>query len=471
MKGFSLIEVLVVAFVLATVAVALTGMGLVATRSAIEGERKNVAQNIANEKIENARTYTFDELEYSDISLIGKVSRTEDVMRNNQTYTVVSIITLEKPDLKQLTVTVSWPRGDVVVASFFVRQKKDFCVPETITCSNQSGCTPGAPASCPDSSGDLTLDCPATGACQDEEPFVECPASGQCSQLNSSPTPAPSPSASPSVSFSPSPSEPPWCQTLDLGGGVAEVCSLEGCNDFIDNDGDGGIDFGIDRDENGKCNGPNCTPPDEQCVALARDGGLFVWDSACVRNYPNSSTDCSGVQPGREIAPITSQCTLLKSCGTRRLLWRRCEVPQCDLRVDICQQTKGCPKYSTCADPLGAFSETTKCTGKNCCPDTAPKCGGRGCFECFASPPIAGGTNACPTVISFDERKNWDGRAGDWQCKGGQCVECKTIDANKKDNNCQNRKPYCSAGQCVECNLDAQCQQIGKASCANHRCI
>ncbi|MEK7557025.1 MAG: prepilin-type N-terminal cleavage/methylation domain-containing protein, partial [Patescibacteria group bacterium] len=204
-RGFTLIEVLITAFVLATVTVAITGLGMLSTRSAIEAERENVATAIANEEIETARTYSYAQIRYTDVG--GKIEREKVVRRNDQDYIVKSFITLkddpangtlpegtelteENADFKQLSVEVSWTRpsgGDtpaatsstVVAATFFANKAEDnSCTPGNITCYN--GCTPGESFKCPDKDGEFTLPCPDSGACEGQDEFLECPASGQC---------------------------------------------------------------------------------------------------------------------------------------------------------------------------------------------------------------------------------------------------------------------------------------------------
>lgn len=167
-SGFTLIEVLITAFVLGAVTLALTGLSLVITRSALESERKTVALGIANSEMENARAYAFAQIEYTDAAPAGKIERAKMVERNNQAYQVDSLLTFvddpltkERQDFKQLTVKVSWPRArqGVVLSSFFTdsqkRQSGDICVPGTITCANPDG--PPAPF----------RECPASGLCHD----------------------------------------------------------------------------------------------------------------------------------------------------------------------------------------------------------------------------------------------------------------------------------------------------------------
>lgn len=175
MKGFTLIEVLVAVFVLATVIVGLTGLGMIVTRTAVESERRNVAQGIANEEMEVARSYSYDQLE----NLEGK----KTVQRNSQNYTVESFVmyvddslTTQKQDFKQLTIKVSWPRAKapVVLASFFVdTDKTSACIPGTITCPPSGG----PPAD--------FLMCPVSGKCADAVP----PGDGDGGGVRPSPPP------------------------------------------------------------------------------------------------------------------------------------------------------------------------------------------------------------------------------------------------------------------------------------------
>lgn len=65
-KGFTLIKVLITAFVLGVVTVAISGLSLVITRSSIESERATVAQGLLNEKLKprirkpGSKELTFD---------------------------------------------------------------------------------------------------------------------------------------------------------------------------------------------------------------------------------------------------------------------------------------------------------------------------------------------------------------------------------------------------------------------------
>lgn len=188
MQGFTLIEVLIAVFVVTAVTVSVSSLGLLLTRTSIESERQTVAQGIANEQMEIARTYAYAQLE-------EKIEPNKTVQRNNQTYAVESHVTYiddpltkETRDFKQLTVNVSWPRAreGVTLASFFVgsSQKKsagDGCIPGTVTCPDPKG--PPAPF----------LLCPASGKCSDHSVNLSLPVSpilGQSPNPTLTPLPA-----------------------------------------------------------------------------------------------------------------------------------------------------------------------------------------------------------------------------------------------------------------------------------------
>lgn len=220
-KGFTLIEVLITAFVLAAVTVAVSSLGLLVTRGAIESERKTVAQGIAGEEMEMARTYGYGGLDYTDASPPGKIERSKVVDRNDQGYTVESFVqyiddplTQKTQDFKQLTVKVSWPRAaaPVVRASFFVdiAQKNGACIPGTITCPNPSG--PPAPF----------LECPASGSCSGVVPPED-----ETNLLLPHPTFSP---ATPTLTSRPTPDNgrpPAWCKLLITAPAIDVICAGE----------------------------------------------------------------------------------------------------------------------------------------------------------------------------------------------------------------------------------------------------
>lgn len=548
--GFSLIEVLVTAFVLSTVAVALTGLSLVSTRSAIESERQNVAQALANEKIENLVSIANSQGGYKKVDFTdngGVIPRTETVDRNGLPYTVEGFVfyvddpkngslpagtpvTKTNADFTKVLYKISWPSNlsgsanrasssTVVAASIFVNEAAksvDACVPDTEMCENlKPDCVADTPAGCPDSDGNLTLDCPSTGVCpgSSTKPFVKCPTSGKCEDV-SEPTPSPDPSGEPNPGASPNPApieDPEWCQQLPfVSNNTREICDLSfapggACNDGLDNDLDGGTDSGI-----------QAGGPDLQCErAFNRAADGFNDNGHLVQPVgPCNYNQCPGTQLYAEIAPYSSQCSNNVSCSAIRYFYAACQtqcndgvdndgdgtvdvkdpecgrdlhhaseasdVPACKDTIDNdgdgqkdqtdggcdseedddecggdqdeCQKRKGCPKYSTCTDPNKIFPEG-KCTKGNCCADTVPKCSGTGlCFECINVPP------------------------GDPEVGNGTsaCNEVVAQDPERDSGWCQKNIPgscECKSGKCVQCTKfgqkdEALCNQIKTPYCS-----
>lgn len=484
-KGFTFIEVLISAFVLATVAVAITGLGFLVTKQAIRSEQKTVLLQLLNEKLEIARSYSYAEVDYTKFPP-GKILENEIVTRNGVPYRLKGVVTLiddkangllapgtplnkDTADFTQLAYVgqaADFPSSTstVVASTFFAKQTEpDVCVPRTITCLPrlEDRCVPGVPASCPDQSGSFTLDCPATGVCAGKEPFLTCPQSGKCSDAsedndqNPNPGPGQNGGGSPAQCVSdlncPSGStcqsgfcQPQWCQQAGLVNSTAEVCSLEGCDDGIDNDNDGGIDAtGVIWDvATDQCKGPGCVPPDDQCLQLASQGGIYEPAGECIRNNPNSN-DCSGLQRYRKIGSLTpDQCTSGQYCGTERYEYRACVVPGCQAEGDRCQVRHGCPNNSSCSPPG---------------PLEKPVCNRGNFFECTA----ANKTN-CPVVVGIDPKRGpgWcdDNRSlKRCACVKGRCVQCEAIFAKDGEYCRQKDKTFCALGRCVECLRDSDC--------------
>ncbi|MDZ4225298.1 MAG: hypothetical protein U1C49_00465, partial [Candidatus Andersenbacteria bacterium] len=109
-KGMSLIELLIGVFVLATLTMAVVGLATLGTKTAFNNELLAQAQAIANEKAEIIRALPYDSVGYTDPADCankeangitynycepdGIIQRTEDVIRDNVTYTVTTIISL-----------------------------------------------------------------------------------------------------------------------------------------------------------------------------------------------------------------------------------------------------------------------------------------------------------------------------------------------------------------------------------------
>lgn len=450
-RGFTLIEVLVTAFVLATVAIGLTGLGLLSTRSAIQSERQNVAQAIANEEVEVARTYSYPEVDYTDFPP-GKIERVKTVTRNDQEYTVEAFIdyvddpangtlpagmslTKDTADFTKVLFRVSWKStltggeeptssSTVVAATFFANQLHDACVPSTETCENpQLDCVPNQPAGCVDGNGDFTVDCPATGICpgSDTPPFVACPSSGKCADVpndggnappgtqepnpdqNQGNQPCQSDSNCPSGSYCASGQcQPNWCRLL-----IAE-------------------------------------PNPEEC-----EGEVEL--SPC-------SATCPSWQKMGHRGEISTQCVIGTYCGITRYYWRQCpDNPDlCDPEKDLCEEYKGCPKFSNCLP----VAEGGNCTDENCCSPDKPICFGAGtCAECAAVPDPVTGKPPRQHCEELKGREFCDiNQSGlGCICRNGKCAQCKAINEEDPEFCRRDTNPYCVGGLCVECRNDRDC--------------
>ena len=97
-KGFTIIEILLAMFLLATGVVAIAGASVLATRTTLQVEKKVAAQAIANDAIEEIQAMLYssvgillpdgatvveEETEYS-------IRYTEQVIQNEQNYTVTT---------------------------------------------------------------------------------------------------------------------------------------------------------------------------------------------------------------------------------------------------------------------------------------------------------------------------------------------------------------------------------------------
>lgn len=124
-KGFTLIEIIIAAFVLGVIVVGVFSMMTLTLKASHDGQLRIVATGVANEKMEMIRN-----LPYASVGTVGgipsgSILQTEQVVRNNQAYTVaVDIRYVDDPydgtatssppdtintDYKQARVEVTWP--------------------------------------------------------------------------------------------------------------------------------------------------------------------------------------------------------------------------------------------------------------------------------------------------------------------------------------------------------------------------
>lgn len=105
--GFTLVEVLAAA--------ALLTIGMLAVLAVVQASREtqqrtiylSAGRNIAQSKIEMARAESFDNLN----SLAGRTSDSALPKGNVINTAVANYPTFTEPDLKRVTVTVTWPEG------------------------------------------------------------------------------------------------------------------------------------------------------------------------------------------------------------------------------------------------------------------------------------------------------------------------------------------------------------------------
>jgi type II secretory pathway pseudopilin PulG len=120
-KGFSIIEVLISVFVLGVVVVGMFGFITLILKSTHDAQRRIVATALANEKMEMIRNLSYDDVGTMGGVPAGPIPQTEEVTRNNSTYTVTTDIRyIDDPfdgsgnadsinaDYKQARVEVLW---------------------------------------------------------------------------------------------------------------------------------------------------------------------------------------------------------------------------------------------------------------------------------------------------------------------------------------------------------------------------
>ncbi len=161
-KGFTIIEILLAMFLLATGVVAIAGASVLATRTTLQVEKKVAAQAIANDAIE-----TIQAMLYSSVGILPdgaeQVEKTENsirysrhVVQNQQNYTVTTdvvgfddevngmlsgALTLASADYKQVRIEVTPEQGDLLGS----------VVSAAATISNwpPQSCKAGEPNACP----------------------------------------------------------------------------------------------------------------------------------------------------------------------------------------------------------------------------------------------------------------------------------------------------------------------------------
>lgn len=123
-KGFTLLEVVIAAFVLGVVVVGLFSLITLTVRASYDGQKRIIATSLANEKMEQIRN-----LPYASVGTVGgipngSIPQSTQIVRNNDTYTVATDIRyIDDPydgtatstpvdtvntDYKQARVEVTW---------------------------------------------------------------------------------------------------------------------------------------------------------------------------------------------------------------------------------------------------------------------------------------------------------------------------------------------------------------------------
>lgn len=194
-RGQSLVEVLVAAFVIALLTVGVMSLVVLSQRMLLGSERHVVALNIINERRELVKSLSYNDVVIDPAGSIP--SAVEDVVRNDQTYTLTTNIeiiddplTADVEDYKKVEIVVEWtaPSGVVrdssVVTYVTSRDNPEVCTScETGLCDLTTGvcdspvgppagggepCTPGLLCS----NGAL---CPLTRVCPDDTTIPSVP--------------------------------------------------------------------------------------------------------------------------------------------------------------------------------------------------------------------------------------------------------------------------------------------------------
>ncbi|HLD26294.1 MAG TPA: carboxypeptidase regulatory-like domain-containing protein [Candidatus Andersenbacteria bacterium] len=87
-RGFTLVEILIVTFIVATTVVGIFGLFILSLRTAQEAERRVVAVALANERMEMIRNLPYQEVGTAGGVPSGPIAQSEVITRNNLPYTV-----------------------------------------------------------------------------------------------------------------------------------------------------------------------------------------------------------------------------------------------------------------------------------------------------------------------------------------------------------------------------------------------
>lgn len=263
--GFALPELLVAVFILGMLTIAIVSLATLGTRTAFEAERQTVGLGLMNQRIEQIRAISYDQVGYNGAlpgEPDGVLLKSETYQQNNQPYTINTIVTLvddplngaagtlteANADYKKVEITIIWRQAnntqrDVTAVTYVSRgastatTSSGFSPLPTVTpptpTPSQAGSAP--PCTCPDGSACLAdntccATCLTTGCPAPETGFstgglcyyttwtcnpgaTECPATGAGCVASTSyyacftplPTPTPVVTPTPFTSLLPSP--------------------------------------------------------------------------------------------------------------------------------------------------------------------------------------------------------------------------------------------------------------------------
>lgn len=354
--GFTLIEILVTIFILSVATVGITGLATLGSRYSFESERQTVALGIVNEQIETVRSISYNDVGYTDAvgaEPDGSLQRNVEVVRNQQTYSVSTTVTLvDDPVNGTLSVALTEDNADYkavgVNAVWQVANGGERNV-ESITYVSPTAvlqtCTPGQANACPGAESSSA----GSGACIPNQP---CPASGVCPANPGSGTNCP-----PGSQFC-----APCTTNSDCSAG--QVCNTvtNQCESAV-----GACTADSDCSAGQVCQSGTCSAA---CTTNADCGGgdvcnvgTGVCSPSCVGNSCACPSDTScNVESGVCEADV-DECTVDADCGSDDI----CNAGTCQAPV-ACNSSDDCPAGQECgSDDICRVTEGEACSGSNPC--------------------------------------------------------------------------------------------------------
>lgn len=326
--GFSILEVLIAAFILGILTLAIIGLATVGTRTAFESERQTVAQGLVNQHLERVRALPYTSVGFTAPGLgepDGVLLKSETRTQNNQPYTMTTAIALiddplngtlpsvteANADYKKVQVTSTWvvPGGTarMVTAATYVA----------------AGVVPVPPSPSPSPS---------------PTPPPEC-------------TPPPSPTPTPTPSCDPTKCPAGWeC-------GSDGQCQPNSCDDVI------------------PCSEElNCPTDHERISYCLADGNEYFRDWSCATGINEGFKQLCGIQGGYCQPTYYPQACTAPLCTA---IGNACDVNQSTCCGGLYCETGTQPDQCACI-PSGAQCDATK----PCCGSTI--CQGNGKCSCLA---------------------------------------------------------------------------------------